>query len=104
MKHVQMQLDGSGQFFKVVAEASHSQVAVMTLGADESVGGPDNVHNSSEQWLYVVSGVGKAVVAGERVDLAAGSILLIEAGEGHEIINTGDEPLRTVNVYAPPEY
>ena len=104
MKHVQMQLDGSGNFFKVIAEASHSQVAVMTLGVSESVGGPNNVHGSSEQWLYVVSGVGEAVVAGERVDLSVGSILLIEAGEGHEIINTGNEPLRTMNVYAPPEY
>ncbi len=103
MKHVQMQLGGSGSF-KVIAEASHSQVAVMTLGVNESVGGPNNVHNSSEQWLYVVSGVGEAVVAGERVDLSKGSLLLIEAGEGHEIVNTGDEPLRTLNVYAPPEY
>ena len=104
MKHMQTQLDGSGNFFKVIAEASHSQVAVMTLGTEESVGGPDNTHASSEQWLYVVSGRGKAVVAGERVDLSAGSLLLIEAGEGHEIINAGDEPLRTLNLYAPPEY
>ena len=102
MKHVQMQQ--RSESFKVVAEASHSQVAVMTLRVGERVGGPDNVHGVSEQWLYVVSGVGEAVVAGERVDLAAGSMLLIEAGEGHEIINTGEEPLRTMNVYAPPEY
>ena len=104
MKHVQMQLDGSGGFFKVIAEASHSQVAVMTLGVGETVGGPNNTHAQSEQWLYVVSGVGEAVVAGERINLSRGSILLIEAGEGHEIVNTGDEPLRTMNVYAPPEY
>ena len=103
MKHVQMQL-GASSSFEVVAEASHSQVAVMTVGAGETVGGPENKHAESEQWLYVVSGQGEAVVAGERVDLVAGTLLLIEAGEGHEIVNTGDEPLQTVNTYAPPEY
>lgn len=103
MKHIQTQRDIDSSF-KVVAEASHSQVAVMTLGAGERVGGPNNTHAESEQWLYVVSGMGEAVVAGERLDLSAGSLLLIEAGEGHEIINTGDEPLKTMNVYAPPEY
>ena len=103
MKRVQVEL-GASSHFKVVANADHSQVAVMTLGVGEQVGGPDNLHASSEQWLYVVSGRGEAVVADERAELSAGSLLLIEAGEAHEIVNTGGEPLQTLNIYAPPEY
>ena len=30
--------------------------------------------------------------------------MLIGRGETHEIRNTGDEPLRTLNVYVPPAY
>ncbi len=104
MKHIQMQLDGSGQFFNVIAETSRSQVAAMTLTKGQTTGGPNNKHKSSDQWLYVISGTGEAVVAGESVQLSPGSLLLIEAGETHEISNSGDEPLQTVNIYAPPEY
>ena len=76
----------------------------MTLPAGENTGGPDNTHEDSDQWLYVVRGAGEAVVDKQPVELSAGSLLLIEAGEAHEIRNTGDQPLVTVNVYAPPEY
>ncbi|RYE65571.1 MAG: cupin domain-containing protein, partial [Rhizobiaceae bacterium] len=33
-----------------------------------------------------------------------GSLLLIERGERHEIRNTGDAPLVTINFYTPPAY
>jgi len=50
----------------------------------DSTGRDDNRHEKSDQWLYV------------------GSLLLIEAGEEHEIKNSGAQPLVTINVYAPP--
>jgi mannose-6-phosphate isomerase-like protein (cupin superfamily) len=31
-------------------------------------------------------------------------LLLITAGESHEIKNNSDETLRTLNIYAPPEF
>jgi mannose-6-phosphate isomerase-like protein (cupin superfamily) len=52
----------------------------------------------------VVNGVGSAVVEGERVELRAGTLVLIGRGEAHEVRNTGEEPLRTLNVYVPPAY
>lgn len=90
--------------FEVVAETDRAQAAVMTLPVDRSTGGDDNVHTGSDQWLFVVAGRGEATVAGERHPLSAGSLLVIEAGETHEITNTGDEPLQTLNLYTPPEY
>lgn len=90
--------------FRVVAGTARSQAATMVLAPGRSTGGADNVHHASDQWLYVVSGEGEAVVAGRRVALEAGALLLVEAGEPHEIRNTGRVPLVTVNVYAPPVY
>jgi len=90
--------------FKVVAGTSRSQAATMVLVPKESTGGPTNKHLSSDQWLYVISGAGKAIISGKQIDLMPGMLLLIEAGETHEIFNTGDKPLETLNVYAPPEY
>ena len=45
-----------------------------------------------------------AIVNGRRVSLKAGSLLLIERGDRHEIRNTGRTPLETLNVYVPPAY
>ena len=76
----------------------------MTLASGDSTGGPDNQHEHSDQWLYVVSGEGAAVVNGETQVLSTGVLLLIERGETHEIRNTGPQPLQTLNFYMPPAY
>ena len=90
--------------FHVVAGNGRSQAAVMVLPKGDSTGGPDNRHPDSDQWLYVVSGEGEAIVERQRQRLPAETLLLIERNETHEITNVGDEPLQTVNFYAPPAY
>jgi mannose-6-phosphate isomerase-like protein (cupin superfamily) len=52
----------------------------------------------------VISGTGNAVVEGEAREIGEGSLLLIEAGESHEVSNTGEEPLQTFSIYSPPAY
>ncbi len=90
--------------FRVVAGNARSEAAEMTLSPGETVGGAWNRHAGSDQWFLVVDGEGEAVVEGQRTALASGVLLLIERGEAHEIRNTGDRPMKTVNVYVPPEY
>ena len=65
--------------FEVVAGTDRSQAASMTLEPGRSTGGPDNRHEDSDQWLYVVSGHGTATVDGKAVDLEPGVLLLIAA-------------------------
>jgi mannose-6-phosphate isomerase-like protein (cupin superfamily) len=93
-----------GHGFRVVLGDHRSQAAQMTLAPGETEGGPDNRHHGADQWLYVVNGEGVAEVDGQRVDLRKGSLLLIARGETHEIRNTGQEPLQTLNLYVPPGY
>lgn len=95
---------GASDFFDVVAGTERSQAATMTLAPGQSTGGPENRHPDSDQWLYVRAGEGVATVEGVDCRLAPGALVLLEAGEAHEITNDGDEPLETVNVYAPPAY
>lgn len=101
MQHKHLQF---GKGFRVLLGDSHSQAAQMTLAPGDTEGGPDNRHKGADQWLYVVSGSGVAVVEGERVELREGTLVLIERGERHEIRNTGETPLKTLNVYVPPAY
>ena len=90
--------------FQVLSGTDRSQAATMVLSPGQSTGGPDNRHPQSDQWLFIVLGRGEAVVEGEGHGLEEGSLLLIEAGEAHEIRNDGDRPLETLSFYAPPVY
>lgn len=96
--------DSASGFFDVIAGTERSQAATMILGSGESTGGATNRHAHSDQWLYVKAGTGTAIIDGESHDLRPGLLLLIAAGESHEITNDGDRSLETINVYAPPEY
>lgn len=93
-----------GRGFRVLFGHRRVQAAQIVLPPGGSEGGPGNRHRGADQWLYVVSGSGLAVVDGRRQRLGPGSLLLIERGEEHEIRNTGTTPLRTVNFYSPPAY
>jgi len=101
MKHKSLSLDSE---FEVAFAVREVQAAGMTLAPGKNTGGPDNRHRGADQWLYVVSGNGLAIIDGVQRPLKPGSLLVIERGEGHEIRCTGDEPLRTVNFYSPPAF
>jgi mannose-6-phosphate isomerase-like protein (cupin superfamily) len=98
-----------GKFDPLIATRS-CQAAKMTLkpGAASSPE-PENEHPRCEQWLFLISGQGEAVVGKQsgrirRVKLQPNSLLLIAEGELHQIKNTGRGPLATLNFYVPPAY
>jgi mannose-6-phosphate isomerase-like protein (cupin superfamily) len=93
-----------GKGFRVALGNERSQAAEMVLAPGDSEGGPRNRHRGADQWLFVVQGTGAAHVNGKRYPLSAGSLMLIEHGDRHQITNTGTDPLRTLNFYVPPAY
>lgn len=50
----------------------------MTLAPTETESGPDKCHKGADQWLFVVSGVGIAIVESEHVELREASITRCE--------------------------
>ena len=90
--------------FRVAIGNRKSQVAEMVLKPGDSEGDPGNRHRGSDQWLFVISGKGMAVVNARKRRLKSGVLLHIEKGDLHEIKNDGKELLRTLNVYVPPAY
>jgi len=93
-----------GDEFHVVACNAQTQAATMVIQPGKSEGGPENFHQDADQWLYVVSGTGEAIVDGKRHAVHAGSLILIEHGEKHEIRNLGRTKMKTVNFYVPPAF
>jgi mannose-6-phosphate isomerase-like protein (cupin superfamily) len=93
-----------GKGFKVVMSNRRAQVAQMVIEPGDAEGDPTNKHRGADQWLFVVAGTGKAWINGQEHPLRAGSMVLIERGDRHEIRNTGRSPLKTLNFYTPPAY
>jgi mannose-6-phosphate isomerase-like protein (cupin superfamily) len=100
-----IRVSGHRESFRILAQTRALQAAVMTLSPGADTGEPENEHPDSEQWLFVLSGVGRAKVGRRTAALKEGSLLVIEKGETHQVKNTGrSRPLVTLNFYAPPAY
>lgn len=90
--------------FSVVFGNARAQAAQMTIPPGGAEGNARNRHVDFDQWLFVVEGVGQAIIEGQSHALAPGVLLLIERGERHEIRNDGSGNLKTLNFYAPPGF
>lgn len=92
------------EFFMAFAKTDKCQVATMCLLPDQTSGEFGTHHPQSDQVLIVVEGRGKAKLEGGEHDLEPGDVLVIKAGEKHQILANTAESLRTLNVYSPVAY
>ncbi|SRR5581483_5283350 len=93
-----------GRGFRVAIDHPRAQVAEMVIPPGDQEGDPTNRHKGADQWLFVLSGTGRALVNGKSVRLRAGTLLLIEHRDRHEVKNTGRGLLKTINFYCPRAY
>ena len=93
-----------GKGFHVALTNKRGQAATMVIPPGDCEGGPDNRHRGADQWIYVLSGNGVAILGGRKHRLRAGTLVLIERGTTHEIRNTGRGLLETLTFYVPPAY
>jgi mannose-6-phosphate isomerase-like protein (cupin superfamily) len=90
--------------FRVAVGNARAQAAEMVIPPGDAEGSWHNRHDGADQYLFVVSGTGIATINKRRHGLKAGTVILIEHGDTHEIRNTGRSYLRTLNFYSPPAY
>lgn len=88
-------------FRRVLYTAKHCQLVVMALKPGEEIGA--EVHKL-DQFFRVEAGAGEAVLDGVQTAIQAGFALVIPAGANHNIINTGNAPLKLYTLYAPPNH
>lgn len=91
----------NSDFRKVLYTATNCQLVVMALDVHADIG--EEVHKL-DQFFRVEQGSGAAVLDGVRTEITAGFAILIPAGTKHNIINTGDVPMKLYTLYAPPNH
>lgn len=81
-------------------------VAVQTWtlppGASEGMHTHDPDNEPLDELYLVVSGTGLMHVNDEVYDINSGDSVLTPAGASHDLVNTGDDPLRVVVVWGKP--
>ena len=89
------------EFRRVLYTARNCQLVIMSLKPKEEIGA--EVH-TLDQFFRVEEGAGEAVLDGTRTAITAGFAVIVPAGANHNIINTGDVPLKLYTLYAPPNH
>ncbi len=85
-------------FRQVLYTAGNVQLVVMSLKPKEEIG--MEVHEL-DQFFRVEEGVGEAFLDGVLTVIRAGFAVLVPAGTNHNIVNTGNVPLKLYTLYAP---
>ena len=89
------------EFRKVLYTATNCQLVLMALKPQEEIGA--EVHKL-DQFFRVEQGSGEADLDGVRTPISTGFAVLIPAGTRHNIVNTGNEPMKLYTLYAPPNH
>lgn len=88
-------------FRQVLYTAKNCQLVVMSILPGEDIGA--EVH-TLDQFIRIEQGSAEAILDGAVSQLTDGSVIIVPAGAAHNIINTGDVPLKLYTVYAPPNH
>jgi mannose-6-phosphate isomerase-like protein (cupin superfamily) len=89
------------EFRRVIYTAKHCQLVLMSLLPKEEIGAETH---QLDQFFRVEEGTGEAMLDKVRTAIQPGFGILIPAGTNHNIINTGNVPMKLYSIYAPPNH
>jgi len=92
----------NSDFRRVLYTGHHTQLVLMTLQPGEEIGA--EVHHTIDQFFRFDEGEGKVIIDGFEHSVSDGFGVIIPAGAEHNVINTGDKPLKLYTLYSPPEH
>ena len=89
-------------FRQVLYTGKHTQLVVMSLLPGEEIG--MEVHPQVDQFFRIEEGRAKVVIDGEEHEVDEGFAIIVPAGSQHNVINTGNNPLKLYTLYSPPNH
>ena len=87
---------------------NHFQVTLMSINAGEDIGA--EIHPELDQFLRIEQGRGLARMGLTRenmnmqANVSDDDAIIVPAGTWHNLINTGNIPLKLYSIYAPPQH
>lgn len=87
---------------------NHFQITLMSINPGDDIG--LEIHPNTDQFIRIEEGQGKVRMGKNKQNLeyqanvSDGSAIMIPAGTWHNVINTGNKPLKVYSIYAPPQH
>jgi mannose-6-phosphate isomerase-like protein (cupin superfamily) len=88
----------NGNFRKVLYTASHCQLVLMSLLANEEIG--MEVHEDNDQFFRFEDGSGKVIIDETEYEVADGDAVIVPCGSKHNVI-AGNSGLKLYTIYSP---
>ncbi len=92
----------NSNFRMVLHTGLYSQIVAMCIPVGSDIG--EEVHPQTDQMLFIVSGLGEAILNGESKEVTEHDVIFVTAGTTHNLKNTGSTDLKLFTVYAPPAH
>ena len=99
---IEDQAEGNSDFRRVIYTGKNIQLVLMSLKPGEDIG--EEVHKDRDQFFRIEKGKGEVLIDGKRSKIKGDDAVLVPAGARHNILNTGEKPLRLYTLYGPPEH
>lgn len=89
-------------FREVLFTGEKSQLVVMSIPVGSEIG--EEIHPHVEQTLYVVTGICDVQLDERLVRASGGDVVVVTPGTRHNFINRGDEVVKIITTYSPPNH
>jgi mannose-6-phosphate isomerase-like protein (cupin superfamily) len=89
-------------FRRVLYTGHNLQLVVMAIEPGDEIG--EEVHDDRDQFFRIEEGEGEIWIDGVCHKVKADHGIIVPQGARHNVISTGDEPLRLYTIYGPPEH
>ncbi len=99
---IEEKTEQNDDFRRVLYTGKNLQLVLMAIEAGGEIG--EEIHDDRDQFFRVEKGKGEVVIDGRRSKIKGDDAIIVPAGARHNIMNTGDKPLRLYTLYAPPEH
>lgn len=86
---------------------AHLQVTLMAIQPGHDIG--LEVHHTTDQFLRIEEGTATVYMGDAKDNLTSweannDDAVIVPAGTWHNLVNSGDTPLKVYSIYAPPEH
>lgn len=92
----------NADFRRVLYTGQHLQLVLMTLPPGCDIG--EEVHEDRDQFFRIEEGRGEIHIDGVANGVEGEFAVIVPAGARHNVVNTGDAPLKLYTLYGPPEH
>ena len=89
-------------FRRVLYTGHNLQLVLMAIPPGEAIG--EEVHEDRDQFFRIERGEGEIWIDGSCRKVKADDGIVVPQGARHNVVSTGEEPLRLYTIYGPPEH